>query len=85
MQQVYTILPPSIEEMNEVQAFIFTGHCQPTEDDFCKMMPLFVCQNKVEKAPAWLKPNYKDYADLEISYKNIESYPKDSPPVVINY
>jgi len=39
----------------------------------------------VGKALEWLKLNYRDYADLEISYKNLESYPEDSPPVVINY
>jgi len=84
MQKIYTVLPPPIEEMDEVLAFIFTGPCQPTEDDFCRT-PLLVRQNKVAKALEWLKFNHRDYADLEISYKNLESYPEDSPPVVINY
>ena len=84
MQKIYTALPPPIEKMDEVLAFIFTGPCQPTEDDFCRM-PLLVRRNKVAKALEWLKLNHKDYADLEISYKNLESYPEDSPPVVINY
>jgi len=81
IQIIYSVLPPPIEEMNEVLAFIFTGPCQPTEDDFCRI-PLLVCRNKVAKALKWLKLNHRDYADLEISY---ESYPEDSPPVVINY
>ena len=84
MQNIYTILPPPIEEMDEVLAFIFTGPCQPTEDDFCRT-PLLVRRNKVAKALEWLKFNHRDYADLEISYKNLESYPEDSPPVVVNY
>jgi hypothetical protein len=84
MQKIYTVLPPPIEEMDEVLAFIFTGPCQPTEDDFHRI-PLLVRRNKVAKALEWLKLNHKDYADLEISYKNLESYPEDSPPVVINY
>ena len=84
MQKIYTVLPPPIEEMDEVLAFIFTGPCQPTEDDF-RRIPLLVHQNKVAKALEWLKLNHRDYADLEISHKNLESYPEDSPPVVINY
>jgi len=36
MQKIYTVLPPPIEEMDEVLAFIFTGPCQPTEDDFAE-------------------------------------------------
>ena len=41
MQKIYTVLPPPIEEMDELLAFIFTGPCQPTEDDFHRM-PLLV-------------------------------------------
>src|SRR6202453_2196297 len=84
MQKIYTVLPPPIEEMDEVLAFIFTGPCQPTEEDFCRT-PMLVRCNKVAKALEWLKLNHTAYADLEISYKNLESYPEDSPPVVINY
>jgi len=39
----------------------------------------------VARALEWLKLNHKDYLDLEISYKNLASYPEDLPPVVINY
>ena len=84
MQKIYTVLPPPIEEMDELLAFIFTGPCQPTTDDFHRI-PLLVRRNKVAKALEWLKLNHQDYADLEISYKNLESYPEDTPPVVINY
>ena len=64
-------------------AFIFTGPFQPTEDVFCRI-PLLVCRNKVAKALEWLKLNHRDYADLDILYKNLESS-ENSPPVVINY
>jgi hypothetical protein len=84
MQKIYSVLPPPIEELDDVLAFIFIGPCQPTEEDF-KRTPLLVRRNKVGKALEWLKLNHKDYADLEISYKNLESYPEDSPPVVIDY
>ena len=84
MQKIYAVLPPPIEELNEVLALIFTGPCQPNEDGF-QRIPLLVHQNKVGKALEWLKLNHKDYADLEISYKNLNLYPEDLPPVVINY
>ena len=84
MQKIYTVLPPPIEEMDELLAFIFTGPCQPTKDDFHRT-PLLVRQNKVSRALEWLKCNHIDYADLEISYKNLAPYPEDMPPVVINY
>ena len=84
MQKIYTVLPPPIEEMDELLAFIFTGPCQPTKDDFHRT-PLLVHRNKVSRALEWLKCNHIDYADLEISYKNLASYPEDMPPVVINY
>ena len=83
MQKIYTVLPPPIEELSEVLAFIFTGPCQPTEDDF--RIPLLVHRNKVGKALEWLKLNHKDYADLEMSYQNLNLYPEDLPPMVINY
>ena len=84
MQKIYSVLPPPIEEMDELLAFIFTGPCQPTEDDF-RRTPFLVRRNKVARALEWLKLNHKDYSDLEISYKNLASYPEDLPPVVINY
>ena len=74
MQKIYTVMPPPIEEMDEVLAFIFTGPCQLTKDNFCRIL---VCQNKVAKALGWIKLNHRDYADLEISHKNLESYPED--------
>jgi len=49
MQKIYTVLPPPIEEMDEVLAFIFTGPCQPTEDDF-RRIPLLCVKIK------WPKP-----------------------------
>ena len=32
--KIYNILPPPIEEMDEVLAFIYTGPCKPTKADF---------------------------------------------------
>ena len=32
-----------------------------------------------------MKLNHENYKDLEVSYKNLEDYPEDVPPVVIDY
>jgi hypothetical protein len=34
MPKVYDTLPPLIEELVDVLAFIYTGPCQPTNPDF---------------------------------------------------
>jgi hypothetical protein len=78
---VYDILPPPSEELDEVLAFIYTGPCKPTPKDF-ERTPLLVRRNKVRSALEWLKLNHCDYADLEISQRNLDSYPENGPPVL---
>ena len=34
MPKIYNVLPPPIEEMDDVLAFIYTGPCKPTKADF---------------------------------------------------
>jgi hypothetical protein len=34
MLKIYHVLPPPIEELDEVLAFIYTGPCKPTKADF---------------------------------------------------
>jgi hypothetical protein len=75
---VYDILPPPSEELDEVLAFIYTGPCKPTLKDF-ERTPLLVRRNKVRSALEWLKLNHCDYADLEISQRNLDSYPENGP------
>ena len=84
MPKIYDVLPPPIDEMDDVLAFIYTGPCKPTKDDF-KRTPLLVRRKKVAAALEWLKLNHCDYYDLEISYKNLKQYPENSPPVVVDY
>jgi hypothetical protein len=84
MPKIYNILPPPLEEMDEVLAFIYTGPCKPTKADFNRT-PLLVRHIKVFKALHWLKLNHIDYYDCEISEKNLASYPEDGPPVVVDY
>ena len=84
MPKIYDILPPPIEEMDDVLAFIYTGPCMPTKSDF-ERTPLLVRRRKVSAALEWLKLNHCDYFDLQISYKNLNKYPEDTPPVVVDY
>ena len=84
MPKIYNVLPPPIEEMDEVLAFIYTGPCKPTTADF-QRTPLLVRRLKVSKALLWLKLNHVDCYDCEISEENLASYPEEGPPVVVDY
>ena len=46
---------------------------------------MLVRRKKVAAALEWLKLNHADYADLTISYENLQEYPEDEPPVIVNY
>jgi hypothetical protein len=82
--KVYNCLPPPVEDLDEVLAILFTGPCKPTEKDF-ERTPLLIRQNHVARALEWLKLNHVDYADLNISYDELDRYPEDSPPVSVEY
>ncbi|KAF8227143.1 hypothetical protein L208DRAFT_1122217, partial [Tricholoma matsutake] len=82
--KVYHQLPPPMEDLDEVLAILFTGPCKPTDKEF-KCTPLLVRWKQVAHALEWLKLNHADYADLEISYDELNRYPEQSPPVSIEY
>jgi hypothetical protein len=82
--KVYNILPPPREDLDEVLAIIYTGPCQPTEKDF-QRTPFLVRRNKVKNALEWLKLNHRDYHDLQISLDNLNQYPDNSIPVLVDY
>jgi hypothetical protein len=82
--KVYHQLPPPVEDLDEVLAVLFTGPCRPTEKDF-KRTPLLVRRNYVARALEWLNLNHADYADLDISYDELNCYPEDTPPVGVQY
>jgi len=84
MPKIYQRLPPSIDDLDEVLAFIFTGPCRPTPEDL-ERTPLLVRRRKVAEALEWLKLNHSDYFDVDIAYDNLEAYPERGPPVVITY
>ena len=82
--KIYQRLPPSIDDLDDVLAFIFTGPCHPTPKDL-ERTPLLVRRRKVAEALEWLKLNHTDYFDLDIAYDNLEAYPEKGPPVIITY
>ena len=82
--KIYAALPPSLADLDDVIAFIFTGPAPPSDEDF-KRTPMLVRRKKVYEALSWLKLNHRDYTDLEISLVNLMSYPENVPPVVVDY
>ena len=73
--KIYNILPPPLEEMDNILAFIYTGPCKPTKSDF-ERIPLLVRHKKVAAALEWLKLNHQDYFDLEIYMKILKHIQK---------
>src|SRR5882762_6611769 len=84
MPKIYQRLPPPLEDLDEVLAFLYTGPCRPTEEDL-ERTPLLVRKNRVSDALEWLKLNHADYHDLDIAYDNLDAYPDNGPPVVVTY
>ena len=63
---------------------MYLGPSVPTSKEF-KRTPMLVRRHKVAAALEWLKLNHVDYADLEISYRNLEKYPENEPPVIVHF
>ncbi|KAI0741508.1 hypothetical protein C8Q80DRAFT_1050484, partial [Daedaleopsis nitida] len=84
MPKIYRALPPPRDELDQVLAFLYIGPNVPTLKEF-KRTPMLVCRNKVAHALEWLKLNHSSYTDIDISYENLNDYPEDEPPVIINY
>ena len=82
--KVYNILPPAIDELDEMIAFMYMGPCRPTSEDL-KRTPLLVRLNKVRKALDWLKLNHIDYQDLVISEDNMASYMSKDNNMPVGY
>lgn len=84
IERVYDMLPPPIEDLDDVLAVLFTGSCKPTPEDL-KRTPLLVRRKAVMAALEWLRLNHTDYKDVGISLSNLNSYPEDTPPVCVVY
>ncbi|KAI0340977.1 hypothetical protein BDW22DRAFT_1414460 [Trametopsis cervina] len=79
---VARVLPPAREELDLCLAILFTGSAVPTPKDYTRT-PLLVRHRKVIAALQWLQLNHVDYADVEVSYNNMATYPVDEPPVAV--
>lgn len=82
--KVYNILPPAIDELDEMIDFMYTGPCRPTPEDL-RHTPLLVRLNKTRNALNWLKLNHIDYQDLVISEDNISTYTSKNNNVPVGY
>ncbi|KIK54800.1 hypothetical protein GYMLUDRAFT_176509, partial [Collybiopsis luxurians FD-317 M1] len=84
--EIYKNLPPSITELDDIIAVIFTGPCEPHSKDFARS-PFFVRSHRIFQALSWLKRNHTDYDDLDLNVakSNLESYPKEGVPVSVEY
>lgn len=82
--KIYDILPPPLDELDDVLAFVFTGPCLPTKQELDRC-PLLVRRKNVGQALHWLHLNHVDYADMIISEDNLNEYPDCDVPVTIDY
>ena len=82
--KVCNILPPRVEELDEIIAFMFTGVAQPTLED-TKRTPMLARRQYISAALEWLKINHSDYANVQISQENLKLYPEEGPAVTIDY
>ena len=84
MPKIYQRLPPPVEDLDEVLAFVYTGPCRPSPEEM-ERTPLLVRRIKVGQALEWLKLNHSDYHDLDIAYDILKAYPESGTPFVYTY
>ncbi|PPR07987.1 hypothetical protein CVT24_002699 [Panaeolus cyanescens] len=80
--KIYQKLPISRKELDEVLAVLFTGPQPPSEEDLSRT-PVLVRRERVLAALEWLKLNNIHYADLEIDYAELNTYPLNGVPVEV--
>jgi len=84
MPKIYQRLPPPVEDLDEVLAFVYTGPCRPSPEEM-ERTPLLVRRTKVSHALEWLKLNHADYHDMDIAYDNLKAYPECGSPFIYTY
>ncbi|KAI1785044.1 hypothetical protein LXA43DRAFT_857569, partial [Ganoderma leucocontextum] len=83
VSKVYSVLPPPRKDLDDCLAILFTGSAKPSDEDFSRT-PFLVRHCVVLRALQWLKWNHPDYADIEISTTNLQTYyPEGQPPVSV--
>lgn len=80
--RLYAALPPPRSDIEQCLAILFVGTAKPTDEDI-RRTPFLVRRPVVVRALQWLQLNNPLYADIEISYANLDTYPTDSPPVCV--
>ena len=80
----YKQLPLQVKYLDDVLAILFTGPCKPTEKEF-RQTPLMIRRKQVTHTLEWLKLNHSYCADIDILCAELAQYPKDCPPVSIQY
>lgn len=78
--KIYDRLPLAKDDLDDVLAVVFTGVVKPNEDDM-RRTPVLVRRNQVKRALEWLKLNHRNYADLEIDYKALNTYALEDVPI----
>ncbi|KAI0733013.1 hypothetical protein BC629DRAFT_1302069, partial [Irpex lacteus] len=78
--KLLSVLPMPRDELQAIFAVLFTGSIAPTPDDF-KRTPFLVRRSFVWRALLWLKTNNFEYADVQLSQANLNSYDDMSMPV----
>lgn len=82
--KIYSILPPPLDELDQLLAVVFVGPTRPTDEEL-RRTPLLVRRNSVAIALRWLKLNHTDYHDIDISENNLNEYPSNDIPLTFIY
>ncbi|PVG02887.1 hypothetical protein CPB86DRAFT_696254, partial [Serendipita vermifera] len=82
IQRIVSFLPPTLDELAEVLAIVFTGSKSPDASLF-ERTPLLVRRSRVRRALEWLILNHDDYADISLSMQNLNMYQENQPPVCV--
>jgi hypothetical protein len=72
------ILPPSVPDICTPICIIFVGSHKPSHEWLkTKAKPLIVCHERVRRALEWLQSHNPLYADIEIDYPTLQTFPED--------
>ncbi|KZS99864.1 uncharacterized protein LAESUDRAFT_667481, partial [Laetiporus sulphureus 93-53] len=80
----FDVLPPPQSDLDLCLAVLFTGPCQPTDDDF-KCTSLLLHHMAVYAALHWLRLNHADYRDVIVFEDNLATYFERVPPMSVIY
>ena len=77
-QGLIRILPLSVPDICTPICIIFVGSHKPSHEWLkTKAKPLIVCRERVHKALEWLQSHNPLYADIEIDYPTLQTFPEE--------